>query len=70
MFMKIDTVDGEAQDSKHKKEIDVLSWSWGISNSGSAHNGREPWHQDLMSWRSLDASLLSGQLKRTKRHEY
>jgi type VI protein secretion system component Hcp len=24
MFMKIDTVDGEAQDSKHKKEIDVL----------------------------------------------
>jgi type VI secretion system secreted protein Hcp len=39
MFMKIDTVDGEAQDSKHKKEIDVLSWSWGVSNSGSAHNG-------------------------------
>jgi len=39
MFMKIDTVDGEAQDSKHKKEIDVLSWSWGISNGGSAHNG-------------------------------
>ena len=31
MFMKIDTVDGEAQDTKHKKEIDVLSWSWGIS---------------------------------------
>ena len=39
MFMKIDTVDGEAQDSKHKKEIDVLTWSWGISNAGSAHNG-------------------------------
>jgi hypothetical protein len=28
MFIKIDTVDGEAHDSKHKKEIDVLSWSW------------------------------------------
>jgi type VI secretion system secreted protein Hcp len=39
MFMKIDTVDGEAQDSKHKKEIDVLHWSWGMNNSGSAHNG-------------------------------
>ena len=39
MFMKIDSVDGEAQDSKHKKEIDVLSWSWGMNNSGSAHNG-------------------------------
>jgi len=39
MFMKIDTVDGEAQDSKHKKQIDVLHWSWGINNTGSAHNG-------------------------------
>jgi len=37
MLMKIDTVDGEGQDAKHKKEIDVLSW--GISNSGSADNG-------------------------------
>ena len=39
MFIKLDTIDGEAQDSKHKKEIDVLSWSWGMSNSGSAHSG-------------------------------
>jgi type VI protein secretion system component Hcp len=34
-------MDGEAQDSKHKKEIDVLSWSWGMSNAGSAHAGGE-----------------------------
>lgn len=39
MFMKIDTVDGESRDSKHKKDIDVLAWSWGASNSGSAHTG-------------------------------
>jgi type VI secretion system secreted protein Hcp len=39
MFMKIDTVDGESRDKTHKKEIDVLAWSWGISNSGSAHVG-------------------------------
>src|ERR1700692_4311219 len=39
MFIKIDTVDGEAQDSKHKKEIDVLSWSWGMSNAGACHAG-------------------------------
>jgi type VI secretion system secreted protein Hcp len=39
MFIKLDTIDGEAQDSKHKKEIDVLSWSWGMSNAGSAHSG-------------------------------
>jgi type VI secretion system secreted protein Hcp len=29
MFIKIDTVEGEAQDTKHKKEIDILSWSSG-----------------------------------------
>ena len=39
MFLKIDTVDGESRDSKHSKEIDVLAWSWGMSNSGSAHVG-------------------------------
>jgi type VI secretion system secreted protein Hcp len=39
MFIKIDSIDGEAQDSKHKKEIDVISWSWGLSNVGSAHSG-------------------------------
>jgi type VI secretion system secreted protein Hcp len=39
MFMKIQGIDGEARDSKHKKEIDVLAWSWGMSNSGSAHMG-------------------------------
>jgi type VI protein secretion system component Hcp len=25
MFIKIDTIDGETQDAKYKKEIDVLS---------------------------------------------
>lgn len=39
IFMKIATVDGESKDSKHGKEIDVLAWSWGLSNSGSAHVG-------------------------------
>jgi type VI secretion system secreted protein Hcp len=39
MFLKIATVDGESRDSKHSKEIDVLAWSWGMSNSGSAHVG-------------------------------
>lgn len=38
-FLKIDGVDGEAQDKKHAKEIDVLAWSWGMSQSGSAHVG-------------------------------
>src|SRR5258708_33930105 len=39
MFLKINGVDGESKDDKHKKQIDVLAWSWGMSNSGSAHVG-------------------------------
>ena len=39
MFIKIGDVKGEAKDSVHKEEIDVLAWSWGASNSGSAHVG-------------------------------
>jgi len=39
MFIKIGTLKGESKDSTHKGEIDVLAWSWGMSNSGSAHVG-------------------------------
>jgi type VI secretion system secreted protein Hcp len=39
MFIKIDSIEGESQDDKHAKDIDVLSWSWGASQSGSAHVG-------------------------------
>ena len=39
MFLKLDDVKGESKDSKHKEEIDVLAWSWGLSQSGSAHQG-------------------------------
>jgi type VI secretion system secreted protein Hcp len=34
-FLKIDGIDGESQDSKHKGDIDVDSWSWGESQLGS-----------------------------------
>jgi type VI secretion system secreted protein Hcp len=39
MFLKIEGVDGEAADKQHSKQIDVLSWSWGAANHGSAHVG-------------------------------
>ena len=38
-FIKIGALKGESKDKAHKDEIDVLSWSWGLSNSGSAHQG-------------------------------
>jgi type VI secretion system secreted protein Hcp len=39
MFLKLDGVKGESQDSKHKGEIDIESFSWGASNAGSAAHG-------------------------------
>ncbi len=39
MFMKIGDIKGEAQDTAHKDEIDVLAWSWGVSQSGTMHAG-------------------------------
>lgn len=38
-FIKIGDIKGEAQDDKHKDEIDVLAWSWGMSQSGTMHMG-------------------------------
>src|SRR5688572_13595385 len=34
-FLKIASIEGESSDAKHKNEIDVLSWSWSESQSGT-----------------------------------
>lgn len=39
MFMKIGSVKGESLDKTHGGSIDVLAWSWGMSNSANAHMG-------------------------------
>ncbi len=39
MFIKIGDLTGESRDKTHAGKIDVLAWSWGVSNSGSAHMG-------------------------------
>jgi type VI secretion system secreted protein Hcp len=39
MFIKIGDVEGESSDKSHGKEIDVLAWSWGMSQSGNMHQG-------------------------------
>jgi type VI secretion system secreted protein Hcp len=38
-FLKIDGIPGESADGKHKDEIDVLSWSWGASQTGTMSYG-------------------------------
>jgi type VI secretion system secreted protein Hcp len=39
IFAKIGDIKGESLDSKHKDEVEVLSWSWGVANSGSVARG-------------------------------
>jgi type VI secretion system secreted protein Hcp len=40
IFAKLGDIKGESLDDKHKGEIEVLSWSWGLSNAGQmAHGG-------------------------------
>ena len=44
MFFKVKgakhgDINGEAQDQKHKNEIEVLSWSWGMQGKASIGSG-------------------------------
>jgi type VI secretion system secreted protein Hcp len=38
-FLKIDGVDGESEDSKHKAEIQLESWTFGETNTGTSSYG-------------------------------
>ncbi|PYT16357.1 MAG: type VI secretion system tube protein Hcp, partial [Acidobacteria bacterium] len=38
-FLKLDGIEGESQDAKHKGEIDLESWSWGETQTGTMHAG-------------------------------
>ena len=40
MFIKIGDIKGESVDAAHKDEVDVLSWSWALSQSGTTHTGQ------------------------------
>src|SRR5262245_39424331 len=39
IFAKIGDIKGESIDAKHKDEIEVLTFSWGVTNPGSAATG-------------------------------
>jgi type VI secretion system secreted protein Hcp len=38
-YLKLDNIDGESRDDVHKKEIEILDFSFGVSNTGSRHGG-------------------------------
>ncbi len=39
MFLKLDGIKGESLDRKHAGEIEILSYSWGMSQTGSFGTG-------------------------------
>ena len=39
IFAKIGDIKGESLDSKHKDEVEVLSWSWGVHNEAGSSVG-------------------------------
>ena len=39
MFLDLGPVKGESRDKEYADKIDILAWSWGVSNAGSAHVG-------------------------------
>ena len=46
-FLKIDGIEGESLDSKHKGEIQLESFSWGEANQGGGRGGGKVQMQDL-----------------------
>jgi type VI secretion system secreted protein Hcp len=39
MFIKIDDIKGESLDAKHADEIDILEFTWGMTQTGTAQKG-------------------------------
>ena len=58
IFAKLGDIKGESLDSKHKDEIEVLSFSWGVANTGSVAAGGagagKPNFQDLSIVHQID----------------
>ena len=59
IFAKIGDIKGESLDDKHKDEIEVLSWSWGVTNAekptggGGGGEGKASFH-DLSFTHEID----------------
>ncbi len=61
MFLKLDGITGESLDSVHSAEIQVISWSFGVHNAGSASFGSgsgsgKADFQDLVITKPVDLS--------------
>jgi type VI secretion system secreted protein Hcp len=59
IFAKLGDIKGESLDDKHRDEIEVLSWSWGVTNAGAkgaggAGRGGKATFQDLSFTHKID----------------
>ena len=59
IFAKLGDIMGESLDDKHKDEIEVLSWSWGVTNAAPASTGTgagagKPKFQDFSFTHKID----------------
>jgi len=60
-FLLLDGIKGESNDAKHKGEIDVRSFSWGVAQTGAGHTGMgsgagKADFQDLQIVKTVDKS--------------
>ncbi|HET9359644.1 MAG TPA: type VI secretion system tube protein Hcp, partial [Vicinamibacterales bacterium] len=39
IFAKLGDIKGESIDTKHKDEVEVLAWSWGVNQTGTMASG-------------------------------
>jgi type VI secretion system secreted protein Hcp len=61
MFLKLDGIKGESQDSKHKGEIEILGWDWAITQqtvvgAGGGAGAGKVQVSDLKVSKKVDAS--------------
>lgn len=56
IFAKLGDIKGESLDAKHKDEIEVLSFSWGVANAAAGGTGRtgKATFQDLSIMHTID----------------
>jgi type VI secretion system secreted protein Hcp len=40
-FLKVEGIPGESLDARHKDEIDVLGFDWGVSQEGRTRTGSD-----------------------------
>lgn len=58
MFLELEGIQGESQDNAHKGDVDVLAWSWGVSNSSSATKAGKVNVQDLSLTKYVDSASV------------